>query len=40
MLTEIQRYIQGGTKLEQVTVCLKGEDAFETFKRELRRGFR
>lgn len=40
MLTEIQRYIQGGTKLEQVTVCLYGEEAFETFKRELRRGFR
>jgi len=40
MLTEIQRYIQGGTKLEQVTVCLYGDDAFETFKRELRRGFR
>jgi O-acetyl-ADP-ribose deacetylase (regulator of RNase III) len=40
MLTEIQRYIQGGTKLEQVVVCLYGDDAFETFKRELRRGFR
>jgi O-acetyl-ADP-ribose deacetylase len=40
MLTEIQRYIQGGTKLEQVVVCLHGEEAFETFKRELRRGFR
>ena len=40
MLTEIQRYIQGGTKLEQVVVCLLGDDAFETFKRELRRGFR
>ena len=40
MLTEIQRYIQGGTKLEQVIVCLYGDDAFDTFKRELRRGFR
>jgi len=40
MLTEIQRYIQGGTKLEQVIVCLYGDDSFETFKRELRRGFR
>ena len=40
MLTEIQRYIQGGTKLEQVTVCLYGDEAFDTFKRELRRGFR
>ena len=40
MLTEIQRYIQGGTKLEQVVVCLFGDEAFDTFKRELRRGFR
>ena len=40
MLTEIQRYIQGGTKLEQVVVCLYGDEAFDTFKRELRRGFR
>jgi O-acetyl-ADP-ribose deacetylase (regulator of RNase III) len=40
MLTEIQRYIQGGTKLETVVVCLHGDEAFETFKRELRRGFR
>ena len=40
MLTEIQRYIQGGSKLEQVAVCLHGDDAFEAFKRELRRGFR
>jgi O-acetyl-ADP-ribose deacetylase len=40
MLTEIQRYIQGGTKLEQVIVCLYGDEAFDTFKRELRRGFR
>ena len=40
MLTEIQRYIQGGTKLEQVIVCVPDDKAFETFKRELRRGFR
>lgn len=40
MLTEIQRYIQGGTKLEQVVVTLNGDEAFEVFKRELRRGFR
>jgi O-acetyl-ADP-ribose deacetylase (regulator of RNase III) len=40
ILTEVQRYIQGGTKLEQVVVCLHGDEAFETFKRELRRGFR
>lgn len=39
-LTEIQRYIQGGTKIEQVVVVLDGDEAFETFKRELRRGFR
>ena len=40
ILTEIQRYLQGGTKLERVVVVLHGEDAFRTFKREMRRGFR
>ncbi|MEM8961036.1 MAG: macro domain-containing protein [Acidobacteriota bacterium] len=40
MLTEIYRYLQGGTKLEEVTVALFDEPAFEVFKRELRRGFR
>ena len=40
MLTEIQRFLQGGTKLERVVVCLWGEEAFGVFKRELRRGFR
>ena len=40
MLTEIHRYLQGGTKLERVVVALHGDDAFETFRRELRRGFR
>jgi len=40
MLTEIHRYLQGGTKLERVVVCLRGEEAFGTFRRELRRGFR
>ena len=30
MLTEIHRYLQGGTKLERVVVCLRGEEAFET----------
>lgn len=40
MLTEIQRYIQGGTKLDQVMICLGDTKAFDTFKRELRRGFR
>lgn len=40
MLTEIQRFLQGGTKLERVVICLHGEEAFGAFKRELRRGFR
>lgn len=40
ILTEIQRFLQGGTKLERVVVCLRGDDAFQVFKRELRRGFR
>lgn len=39
-LTEVQRYLQGGTKLERVVIVLNGDDAFETFRRELRRGFR
>ena len=40
LLTEIHRYLQGGTKLDRVVVSLFGEEAFNTFKRELRRGFR
>lgn len=40
MLTEIQRFLQGGTKLERVVVCLWGDEAFGIFKRELRRGCR
>lgn len=40
LLTEVYRYLQGGTKLEKVVVCLYGNEAFEVFKRELRRGFR
>lgn len=40
LLTEVYRYLQGGTKLEKVSVCLFGDDAFNTFKKELRRGFR
>jgi O-acetyl-ADP-ribose deacetylase (regulator of RNase III) len=40
ILTEIQRFLQGGTKLEKVIVSLHGDEAFQTFKRELRRGFR
>ena len=39
-LTEIHRYLQGGTKLERVVVCLFGDDSFKTFRQELRRGFR
>lgn len=40
MLTEIQRYIQGGTKLERVVVTVHDDEMFELFKRQLRRGFR
>jgi O-acetyl-ADP-ribose deacetylase (regulator of RNase III) len=40
ILTEIQRFLQGGTKLERVVLCLYGDEAFGVFKRELRRGFR
>ncbi len=40
ILTEVQRFLQGGTKLERVVICLYGDDAFQVFKRELRRGFR
>src|SRR3954471_613110 len=40
MLTEIHRYLQGGTKLERVVVALWNDEAFEIWKRELRRGFR
>jgi O-acetyl-ADP-ribose deacetylase (regulator of RNase III) len=39
-LTEIHRYLQGGTKLERVVICLYGGDSFSLFRRELRRGFR
>jgi O-acetyl-ADP-ribose deacetylase (regulator of RNase III) len=39
-LTEIHRFLQGGTRLERVVLCLHGEEAFNVFKRELRRGFR
>jgi len=39
-LTEIHRYLQGGTKLERVVICLLGAESFSTFRRELRRGFR
>ncbi len=40
LLTEVHRYIQGGTKLDRVVVSLLGEDSFNIFRRELRRGFR
>jgi O-acetyl-ADP-ribose deacetylase (regulator of RNase III) len=40
MLTEIQRFLQGGTKLERVVLCLWGDEAFGIFKKELRRGVR
>jgi len=39
-LTEIHRYLQGGTKLQRVVVCLFDDEAFATFRQELRRGFR
>jgi O-acetyl-ADP-ribose deacetylase (regulator of RNase III) len=39
-LTEIHRYLQGGTKIERVVLVLYDNDAFQTFRRELRRGFR
>jgi O-acetyl-ADP-ribose deacetylase (regulator of RNase III) len=39
-LTEVHRYLQGGTKLQRVIVVLYDEDAYKVFARELRRGFR
>lgn len=39
-LTEIHRYLQGGTKLDRVVVCLFDAEIFGTFRKELRRGFR
>lgn len=39
-LTEIHRYLQGGTKLNRVVVCLYDEEAYDVFVRELKRGFR
>ena len=40
LLTEVYRYLQGGTKIERVVISLWGDETFEVFKRELRRGFR
>ncbi len=39
-LTEIHRYLQGGTKLQRVAVVLYDEPTWNVFARELRRGFR
>lgn len=40
LLTEVHRYLQGGTKLQRVIVCLYDEPTWKLFARELRRGFR
>jgi O-acetyl-ADP-ribose deacetylase (regulator of RNase III) len=40
LLTEVHRYLQGGTKLQRVIVCLFDETTWKLFARELRRGFR
>ena len=40
ILTEVHRYLQGGTKLQRVIVVLYDEEAYKVFARELRRGFR
>ena len=40
LLTEVHRYLQGGTKLQQVIVCLYDSPTWKIFARELRRGFR
>ncbi|REJ74329.1 MAG: macro domain-containing protein [Acidobacteria bacterium] len=40
LLTEVHRYLQGGTKLETVIVCLHDEETYKKFRQELRRGFR
>ncbi len=40
LLTEVHRYLQGGTKLLRVIVVLYDEEAYKSFARELRRGFR
>jgi O-acetyl-ADP-ribose deacetylase (regulator of RNase III) len=40
LLTEVYRYLQGGTKIERVIISLFDDATFEIFKRELRRGFR
>jgi O-acetyl-ADP-ribose deacetylase (regulator of RNase III) len=40
LLTDGHRYLQGGTKLQRVIVCLFDEATWKLFARELRRGFR
>ena len=40
MLTEIHRFLQGGTKLERVVLALHAEEAVSTFKPQRPRGFR
>lgn len=40
LLTEVHRYLQGGTKLQRVLVVLYDEATWKIFARELRRGFR
>ena len=40
LLTEVHRYLQGGTKLQRVIVVLYDEETWKVFARELRRGFR
>ncbi|MEM7052583.1 MAG: macro domain-containing protein [Acidobacteriota bacterium] len=40
LLTEVHRYLQGGTKLDKVVLVLFDDETFQIFRRELRRGFR
>ncbi len=40
LLTEVHRYLQGGTKLERFAVCLSDEENWAGFRKELGRGFR
>jgi len=40
LLTEVHRYLQGGTKLQRVIVVLWDDPTYKSFARELRRGFR
>ncbi len=40
LLNEIHHYLQGGTRIERVVICLLAEEDFGIFKHELRRHFR